>query len=437
MPGESENVSAISLYINQFRVKSLDCSPGQGDKKVPIVRDTMPFDLLPISEDADMAKDTAQQGFSTRAIHAGQDADPATGATVVPIYATSTYTQAAPGQHKGYEYSRSGNPTRTALETCLAALEEGERGLAFASGLAATTAVLSVLKPGDEVVAAADLYGGTYRLLERVFKPWGLVARYTDDASPAGFARLLTAKTKLVWIETPTNPLLQLLDIAALADLAHKAGALLAVDNTFASPYLQQPIKLGADLVVHSTTKYLGGHSDVVGGAVVGKRELLQPVAFYQNAAGGVPGPFDAYLTLRGLKTLAVRMERHSANARRLAAWLATQPQVERVYYPGLPSHPGHELAKRQMRDFGGMISLRLKGGGEAARRFLTRTKLFSLAESLGGVESLVCHPATMTHASIPLEIRQARGVDDGLIRLSVGIEDGDDLQEDLRAAIG
>jgi cystathionine gamma-lyase len=375
-------------------------------------------------------------GFATLAIHAGQDADPATGATVVPIYATSTYTQAAPGQHKGYEYSRSGNPTRTALETCLAALEGGERGLAFASGLAATTAVLAQLRPGDEVVAAADLYGGTYRLLERVFKPWGLVARYTDDPSPAGFAELITAKTKLVWIETPTNPLLQLLDIAAIAELTHKAGAILAVDNTFASPYLQQPLRLGADLVIHSTTKYLGGHSDVVGGAVIGRKDLLGPIAFYQNAAGGVPGPFDAWLTLRGIKTLAVRMERHCANARQLAEWLVGQPRVERVYFPGLPNHPGHELAKRQMRDFGGMISVRIKRGKEGALRFMTRTKLFSLAESLGGVESLVCHPATMTHASIPADVRIARGVDDGLVRLSVGIEDVDDLREDLRQAL-
>src|SRR5438477_674761 len=280
-----------------------------------------------------------QAGFSTRAIHAGQEADPATGATIVPIYATSTYTQAAPGQHKGYEYSRTGNPTRHALETCLAALEGGERGLAFASGLAATTGVLSTLRPGDEVAAAADLYGGTYRLLERVFKPWGLVARYTEDASPAGFAKILTPATRLVWIETPTNPLLQIVDIAAIADLTHRAGALLAVDNTFASPYLQQPLRLGADLVVHSTTKYLGGHSDVVGGAVVGRRELLQPIAFYQNAAGGVPGPFDAFLTLRGLKTLAVRMRQHCDNARRLSEWLVGQPQVERVFYPGLPAH--------------------------------------------------------------------------------------------------
>jgi cystathionine gamma-lyase len=383
-----------------------------------------------------MAADSSLHGFATRAIHAGQDADPATGATVVPIYATSTYTQEAVGKHKGYEYSRSGNPTRTALETCLAALEGGERGLAFASGLAATTAVLSLLRPGDEVVAAADLYGGTYRLLERVFKPWGLVTRYTEDASPAGFAKLMTPATKLVWIETPTNPLLQLLDIEALAAVAHKGSALLAVDNTFASPYLQQPINLGADLVIHSTTKYLGGHSDVVGGAVIGRRDLLGPIAFYQNAAGGVPGPFDAWLTLRGLKTLAVRMERHCANARHLAEWLKQQPHVDRVYYPGLPDHPGHELARRQMRDFGGMISMRLRGGAEAARSFLPRTKLFSLAESLGGVESLVCHPATMTHASIPADIRLARGVDDGLIRLSVGIEAVADLQEDLRQAM-
>jgi cystathionine gamma-lyase len=376
------------------------------------------------------------QGFATLAIHAGQDADPATGATVVPIYATSTYTQEAPGKHKGYEYSRSGNPTRTALETCLAALEGGERGLAFASGLAATTAVLSLLKPGDEVAAAADLYGGTFRLLERVFKPWGLVTRYTEDASPAGFARIITPATKLVWVETPTNPLLQIVDIAGVAELARRAGAPLAVDNTFASPNLQQPLSLGADLVVHSTTKYLGGHSDVIGGAVVGRRHLIEPIAFYQNAAGGVPGPFDAWLTLRGIKTLAVRMDRHCANARHLAAWLARHPRVQRVYYPGLPGHPGHDLARKQMRDFGGMISVSIKGGREAALRLLTRTKLFSLAESLGGVESLIGHPATMTHASIPADIRQARGIDDGLVRLSVGIEDVADLENDLEQAL-
>lgn len=376
-------------------------------------------------------------GFSTRAIHAGQDADPATGATVVPIYATSTYTQAAPGEHKGYEYSRSGNPTRAALETALAALEEGERGLAFASGLAATTAVFgALLRPGDEVVASADLYGGTFRLLDKVFKPWGLVAKYTDDASASGFEQLITPKTKLVWIETPTNPLLQILDIAALAEVAHKRGAKLAVDNTFASPYLQQPLKLGADLVVHSTTKYLGGHSDVVGGCVVGSKELLEPIKFYQNAAGGVPGPFDSYLVLRGLKTLAVRMDRHCDNALSLANWLASHPAVAKVYYPGLRDHPGGDVAAKQMRAFGGMISLKLNGGIPAAKSFLTRTKLFSLAESLGGVESLVCHPATMTHASIPKEVREARGVDDGLIRLSVGIEDVADLRTDLERAL-
>ncbi len=377
-----------------------------------------------------------ESGFSTKAIHVGQDADPTTGATVVPIYATSTYTQAAPGQHKGYEYSRTGNPTRAALETCLAALEGGERGLAFASGLAATNAVLAQLKPGDEVAAAADLYGGTFRILERVFKPWGLVARYTDDPSSDGFRKIITPKTKMVWIETPTNPLLQIVDIVAIAELSHKAGAVLAVDNTFASPYLQQPIKLGADLVVHSTTKYLGGHSDVVGGAVIGRKDLLTPIAFYQNAAGGVPGPFDSWLVLRGIKTLAVRMDRHSANASQLADWLSKHPAISRVYFPGLASHPGHDLAKKQMRDFGGMISISIKGGKDTALKFMTRTQLFSLAESLGGVESLVCHPATMTHASIPVELRLARGIDDGLVRLSVGIEDVADLRSDLEQAL-
>ncbi|QEL16349.1 cystathionine gamma-synthase [Limnoglobus roseus] len=384
-----------------------------------------------------MSSDHAAHGFSTRAIHAGQPADPATGATVVPISVSSTFTQAAPGEHKGYEYARSGNPTRAALEACLAALEGGDRGLAFASGLAATTAVFqALLKPGDEVVAAADLYGGTFRLLERVFKPWGITAKYTDDASPAGFAALVGPKTKMVWIETPTNPLLQILDIAAIAAVANTAGAVFVVDNTFASPYLQQPLPLGADVVVHSTTKYLGGHSDVIGGAVIGRQELLDPIQFFQNAAGAVPGPFDCYLTLRGIKTLAVRMDRHSANAAELAAWLTQQPQVAKVYYPGLPSHPGHAVAARQMKAFGGMISLQLHGGADAARQFLTRTKLFSLAESLGGVESLVNHPATMTHASIPKAVREARGVDDGLIRLSVGIEDVADLRDDLEVAL-
>ncbi len=383
-----------------------------------------------------MTADHSAHGFSTRAIHAGQGPDPATGATIVPIYATSTFTQEAPGRHKGYEYARSGNPTRTALETCLAALEGGERGLAFASGLAATTAVLSMLRPGDEVAAAADLYGGTFRLLERVFKPWGLVPRFTDDSSPERFASIVGPSTKLIWIETPTNPLLQVIDIAAVASLAHNHGALLAVDNTFASPYLQRPIEHGADLVVHSTTKYLGGHSDVIGGAVVGRRDLLEPIAFYQNAAGGVPGPFDAWLVLRGIKTLAVRMDRHCANARTLASWLAELQQVAHVYYPGLPDHPNHSVAARQMHDFGGMISVRLKDGAPAAHRLLSRTRLFSLAESLGGVESLIGHPATMTHGSIPAEVRTARGVDDGLVRLSVGIENVEDLRADLEQAL-
>ncbi len=383
-----------------------------------------------------IVQDHADHGFSTRAIHAGQGPDPTTGATIVPIYATSTFTQEAPGRHKGFEYSRSGNPTRAALETCLAALENGERALAFASGLAASTAALSMLRPGDEVVAAADLYGGTFRLLERVFKPWGLVPRYTEDPSPAGFGAILSGATKLVWIETPTNPLLQVIDIAAVAQEAHRVGALLVVDNTFASPFLQAPLDQGADLVVHSTTKYLGGHSDIIGGAVIGGRAHLEPIAFYQNAAGGVPGPFDSWLTLRGIKTLAVRMERHCLNARTLAEWLVAHPKVEHVYYPGLPQHPNHEVAARQMRDFGGMISIRLRGGAEAAQRMLARTRLFSLAESLGGVESLIGHPATMTHASIPVEIRTARGVDDGLIRLSVGIEDVNDLRDDLGTAL-
>jgi cystathionine beta-lyase/cystathionine gamma-synthase len=380
---------------------------------------------------------TTNDHFSTLAIHAGQAADRATGATVVPIYATSTFTQAAPGIHRGFEYSRTGNPTRTALQECLAALEGGEACAAFSSGLAATSAVLSAhLKPGDEVVAAADLYGGTYRLLERVLKPWGLVTQYAEDASPECMARLMGSKTRLIWIETPTNPLLRVIDIARVAQVAHAASALLVVDNTFASPYLQQPLLLGADLVVHSTTKYLGGHSDVVGGAVIGRRELMEPIYFHQNAVGAVPGPFDAWLTLRGIKTLAVRMEKHSANAESLAGWLKQHPGVERVYYPGMPEHCGHEIARHQMRSFGGMISVRLQGGRHAAMQLLTSTRLFNLAESLGGVESLISHPATMTHASIPAEIRAQRGIDDGLVRLSVGIEDVEDLRSDLAAAL-
>jgi cystathionine beta-lyase/cystathionine gamma-synthase len=323
------------------------------------------------------------------------------------------------------------------LETCLAALEGGETGLAFASGSAASTAVLqSLLQPGDEILANGDLYGGTFRLLDKVFKPWGLKPAYCEDTSAEGFAKMMTPNTKMVWIETPTNPMLQILDIAAIAEVAHRHGALLVVDNTFASPYLQQPLALGADLVVHSTTKYLGGHSDVIGGAVIGRTAETQRVKFFQNAMGGVPGPFDCYLTLRGIKTLAVRMDRHSSNAMELAEWLTRQPQVEKVYFPGLKDHPGHTVAAKQMKAFGGMISLRIKGGGEAGKRFASRTKLFSLAESLGGVESLLNHPATMTHSSFPKEVREARGIDDALVRLSVGIEDVGDLRADLQQAM-
>jgi len=379
----------------------------------------------------------SELGFSTQAIHAGQDADPATGATVIPISLSSTFTQTAPGVNKGFDYSRSGNPTRKALEECLAGLEVGDRGLAFASGIAASTAVLhTLLKPGDEVLANGDLYGGTFRLLDKVYKPWGVVPKYCESTAAADFAAMLTPKTKLVWIETPTNPMLQVMDIAAIAEVAHDNGSLLVVDNTFASPYLQQPLKLGADVVVHSTTKYLGGHSDVVGGAVVGRDPLMKEIKFFQNAMGGIPGPFDCYMTLRGIKTLAVRMDRHCASAMELAEWLTHQPQVEKVYFPGLKDHPGHIVAAKQMKAFGGMISIRLKGGGEAGKRFATRTKLFSLAESLGGVESLLNHPATMTHSSIPKEMREARGIDDALVRLSVGIEDVADLRADLQQAM-
>ncbi len=399
--------------------------------------------------------------FSTKAIHVGQAPEPATGATVPPIHVTSTYTQAAPGVHKGFEYSRTDNPTRRNLEECLAALEGGAAAAAFASGLAATSAVVgALLRPGDSAVAYSDLYGGTYRLFEQLFKPWGLVPRYTDSTDPAVIADLIDRTTRLVWIETPTNPMLRLLDIAAVARAVReketllKSNAtsttgqaplkssgtpeiLLAVDNTFATPALQQPLALGADLVVHSTTKYMGGHSDVIGGAVVTARaETLTPIRFYQNAAGGVPGPFDCFLVHRGLKTLDVRMRRHCENALRVAEWAARQAAFEHVIYPGLPSHPQHELAQRQMCGFGGMVTCVLAGGLEAARRFLSATKLFACAESLGGVESLINHPATMTHASMPRAVRERVGIVDGLVRLSVGLEDADDLIEDLAVAL-
>jgi cystathionine gamma-lyase len=376
--------------------------------------------------------------FATRAIHVGQEPDPATGATIVPIYQTSTYTQEAPGQHKGYEYSRTGNPTRAALEECVAALEGSEHGLAFASGLAATVAMMSLLSPGDHVIAGDDLYGGTYRLFDKVLpRTGGLEFTYADTTDPSSVEETLRPETKLLWIETPTNPMLTLSDIARLSEMAHERGAVVAVDNTFASPYFQNPLALGADIVVHSTTKYMGGHSDVIGGAVVmSNPDVYEAIKFYQNAAGGVPGPFDSWIVLRGLKTLAVRMRQHEENALAVAEFLRDHSEAETVNYPGLPSHPQHELAKRQMSGFSGMVSFTLKGGAEAAYAAVQKTEIFHFAESLGGVESLITHPATMTHAAIPREQREARGVTDGLMRLSVGIEDKEDLIADLDRAI-
>ncbi len=377
--------------------------------------------------------------FSTKAIHAGQDADPTTGATIVPIYQTSTYTQDAVGAHKGYDYSRTINPTRVALETQLAALENAEYACAFASGMAATSAVLNVLSAGDHVIVTDDLYGGTYRLFERVLTRYGLEFTYVDMADMQAVRAALAPNTKMFWIETPTNPLLKLIDIREIASLA-RAGAgkvIVAVDNTFATPYFQEPLALGADVVVHSTTKYIGGHSDVVGGAAaVNDKSLYETIKFHQNAVGGIPGPHDAWLTMRGAKTLALRMERHAENAQAVAEFLQAHPQVRRVHYPGLPTHPQHELAKRQMSGFGGMVSFTLAGEPERAIDFANRMKYFSLAESLGGVESLVCHPARMTHGSIPKQEREKRGVTDGLLRLSVGIEDVEDLLDDLRSAL-
>jgi len=375
--------------------------------------------------------------FATKAIHVGQDADPTTGATIVPIYQTTTYTQAAPGSHKGFDYSRTVNPTRVALERCLAALENARFGLCFASGMAATSAVMNLLSAGDHVVVTDDLYGGTFRLFDKVLTRYGLTFTYVDATDPARVAAAMGPKTKMVWVETPTNPLLHLVDIAAVARLCAARDALLAVDNTFATPYLQNPLDLGAHLVVHSTTKYIGGHSDALGGFVaMNKPELHDVVKFHQNAVGGVPGPFDCFLTLRGAKTLAIRMREHERNARAVAGFLAGHRDVERVYYPGLASHAQHQLATVQMRGFGGMVSFTLKGAPDRARIFASNTKLFSLAESLGGVESLICHPATMTHGSIPKDVREARGVTDGLLRLSVGIEAERDLIGDLDNAI-
>jgi len=376
-------------------------------------------------------------GFSTRAIHAGQDPDSSTGAVVVPIYQTSTFAQDAVGKHKGYEYSRTRNPTRTALEACIAALEGGRHGLAFASGMAAETVIMHLLEPGDHTVAVDDLYGGTYRLFRRVFEPTGLSFSFVDGSDLQAVERALTERTRMVWVESPTNPLLKLVDIEAVSRLAHARQALLVVDNTFMSPYFQRPLALGADIVVHSATKYLGGHSDVIGGALVVNREdLAERLAFLQNAVGGVPGPLDAWLVLRGLKTLAIRMREHDRNARLVAAFLSEHPKVARVFYPGLPSNPQRELARRQMSGFGGMISFEVKGGLDPARRVVERTELFTLAESLGGVESLIELPAAMTHSSIPAETRRAHGVADGLVRLSVGIEDVADLISDLDRAL-
>ncbi|MDQ2872384.1 MAG: cystathionine gamma-synthase [Candidatus Eremiobacteraeota bacterium] len=373
--------------------------------------------------------------FSTKAIHAGQEADPTTGATIVPIYQTSTYTQDAVGVHKGFDYSRTINPTRVALETQLAALEGAEYGCAFSSGMAATSAVLNILSAGDHVVVTDDLYGGTYRLFSRVLARYGLEFTYVDMADIAAVRAAIKPNTKMFWIETPTNPLLKLIDIRAICDLRGKA--FVVVDNTFASPYFQQPLALGADVVVHSTTKYIGGHSDVVGGAALtNDKDLYETIKFHQNAVGGIPGPQDAWLTMRGAKTLAVRMREHARNAQAIAEFLEAHDEVSRVYYPGLASHPQHDLAQRQMSGFGGMVSFTLEGPEQRAIDFANRMRYFSLAESLGGVESLICHPARMTHGSIPKDVRDRRGVTDGLLRLSVGIEDIDDLIDDLRGAL-
>ena len=379
------------------------------------------------------------QAFATRAVHAGTTPDPTTGAVIPPIYATSTYVQESPGVHKGFDYARSHNPTRFALEHSLASLECGRSAFAFSSGLAAIATVLELLPAGSHIIALDDLYGGTFRLFERVRKESaGLEVSYVDLSAPGAIEQALRPNTRMVWVETPSNPLLKLVDLAAVAETAKRHALITVADNTFASPCIQRPLELGFDVVVHSTTKYLNGHSDVIGGAaIVGERlELTQRLAFLQNAVGSIPGPFDCFLVHRGIKTLALRMERHSANAQRLAEWLERHPKVGRVFYPGLSSHPQHELAKRQMRLFGGMISIVLQADLQATRRFLERVEIFSLAESLGGVESLIEHPAIMTHASIPAEQRRALGIEDSFVRISVGIEDGDDLKEDLRQAL-
>lgn len=376
--------------------------------------------------------------FATKAIHAGQEADPTTGAVMTPIYQTSTYQQKAPGDHKGFEYSRGTNPTRKALEDCMAALENGNFGLAFSSGMAATDCVLRLLKPGDEVVTGDDLYGGSYRIFTKVYEPMGIKFTFVDTSDVEAVRGAITDKTKLIWVETPTNPTLKLADIAEIAEVAKENKVLYVVDNTFASPYLQNPLDLGADIVMHSVTKYLGGHSDVVMGALLmNDEDLYKQLWFYYNACGGTPGPQDAFLVLRGIKTLHLRMKAHCENGRKVAEYLKDHPKVEKIYWPGFTDHPGHEIAKKQMRDFGGMVSIVLKGADlNETFRIASQFKVFTLAESLGGVESLINHPATMTHGSIPKEAREKVGVVDNLLRLSVGVEDAEDLIADLEQAL-
>lgn len=376
---------------------------------------------------------------ATKYIHAGAEPDPSTGAIMTPIYQTSTYVQSAPGKNKGYEYARSQNPTRKALEDALAVVENGKYALAFSSGVAATDAVIKLLQPGDEVIAGSDMYGGTYRLFTKVFEKFGIVFKYIDTTNYKNVEAAINSKTKLIWLETPTNPLMNITDIAAIAEITKKKKVLLAVDNTFASPYLQNPLDLGADIIMHSVTKYLGGHSDVIQGCLVmNDHDLREKLYFIQKSCGAVPGPMDCFLVLRGIKTLHVRMERHCENGEKIAHWLRNNPKVGKVYWPGFEDHPNHAIAKKQMRGYGGMLSFTLGDDSvENAMRVLSSTKIFSLAESLGGVESLINHPASMTHASIPREERIKNGLTDSLIRLSVGIEDADDLIEDLDQAIG
>jgi len=385
-----------------------------------------------------MTDNTNRPAFATRVIHAGQEHDPTTGAVMQPIYQTSTYAQESPGVHKGFVYARGANPTRFAYERCIADLENGSRGFAFASGMAAIATMLELFPAGSNVIAMDDVYGGTFRLFERVRRDSANMSfSYIDLTKPENLEAAITPETKMVWIETPTNPLLKIVDIEAVAKIAHKHGLLVGVDNTFASPYCQRPLDFGADVVMHSATKYLGGHSDVIGGIlVVNDKDLDERLAFLQNSIGGIQAPFDSFLALRGLKTLALRLERSSQNAMTLAQWFEAHPAIDRVIYPGLESHPNHEVAKRQMDAFGGMVTIFLKGGLDAAKAMLERVELFTLAESLGGVESLIEHPGIMTHASIPAERRAELGVDDALVRISVGVESINDLQRDLEHAL-